>query len=83
MSTSWTPILGVNTSLVVEPKSSSAEPEVALLCPSDVEESTRFRVSALGLDSPWPHIFAGPGVVGPAVHLLDELIHIPGQKAVC
>ncbi|MEJ1283802.1 olfactory receptor 855 [Cricetulus griseus] len=82
VSTSWTPILGVNTSLVVERKSSPVEPVVALLGPSDDEERARFPDSAPGSDPPWPHIFVGPGVVGPIVRFLDGLLHTPEQEAV-
>ncbi|XP_035297595.1 zinc finger protein 431-like, partial [Cricetulus griseus] len=49
----------------MEHKSSPAEPVVALLSPSDDEERARFRDLAPGSDPPWPHIFVGPGVVGP------------------
>ena len=82
VSTSWIPILGVNTSLVVEHKPSPAEPKVALLHSSDVKERVKFPASALGLDSPWPLIFEDPGVMGPTVHFLDELLHIPEQQTV-
>ena len=55
---------------------------MALLGSSGVEERVKFQGSALGLDSPWPHIFVGPGVAGPTVLFFDELLHIPEQKAV-
>ena len=68
---------------MVEHKPSPEEPKVALIGSSDVEERVMFRGSALGLDSPWHHIFAGTGVMGPAVHFLDELLHIPEKKKGC
>ena len=61
-----TPICGVNTSLVVEWRSNPAEPVVALRGLLDDGETA--KVSS-GL-SEEPHIFEGPGDVGPVVHFL-------------
>lgn len=58
-------------SLVAEQMSSPAEPEVALLGPWDDEESARFPVLDPPPDSLLPHIFLGPGDVGPAGRFLS------------
>lgn len=67
-------------SLVVERRSNPAEPLVALRGPSDGEESAISPDFALCSDSLLPHIFAGPGVGGPAVRFLDGLRHSLGQE---
>lgn len=64
-------------SLAVEQSSSPVEPLVALLGPSDGKETAISRDSLLQPDSRLAHIFVGPGVVGPAVHLLDLLHQNP------
>ena len=55
-------------SLVVERRSSPMEPAMALRGPLDVEGMAISLGSTLCLVSQLPHIFAGPGVMGPAVH---------------
>ena len=67
-----TPIYGVSMSLVVEWRSSPAESIVALLGLSDVEEMA--KVSSFLSEG--PHIFEGPGNVGPSVHFLAWRHHI-------
>ena len=67
-----TPICGVNTSLVLEWRSKPEEPVVALC--GLLDDGEMAKVSS-GL-SEEPHIFEGPGDVGPVVHLLAWCHHI-------
>ena len=80
VSTSWIPILGVNTSLVVARMSSPAEPAVALRGLSDVGEKATSPDTCPRSDSRLPHIFAGPGG-GPVVRFLNGSLQASETRA--
>jgi len=53
---------------------------VVLLSPSDGGEMAISHDSVLLSDSLLPHIFVGPGVVGPAIRFSDEHHHNQSQE---